>query len=105
MRLCSGRAGRYLSVRGGDPEGGFDSSPPLNVRPALSPSIENRGRDSRRQSTMFRRTQSRPLSSHYLQLSSSPCPPDIAPGRAEEEGLWPLNRSPSAFRQALGSMR
>ena len=49
-------------------------------------------------------TSSATLESH-LQLFLPPCPPDIAPGRAERDGLWPLNRSPSASLLAIGSMR
>src|SRR6476659_2787411 len=38
---------------------------------------------------------------HHLQLFPSPCPPDIAPGRAEREGPG----SPRAVREKAGGAR
>ncbi len=71
-------------VRSGRAEGGC-------VRWASPCEFAERRAERPSTSTTFRRAQSRLLWNHYLEFFLSPCPPDTAPGRAEGEGLWPLN--------------
>jgi hypothetical protein len=85
-----------MSARNPWPSFGF-SSPSARMVFALRP------RELRGSSTTFRKIQGGLRLNYRLQLFLPPCPPDIAPGRAEREDPWPLSRSRSASLLARGS--
>jgi hypothetical protein len=79
--------GACLATREGRPQ---TTAPPINLgtdlRGAEVKCLPRLGRLETRRTT-FRKAQVRLLSNQYLQLFLPPCPPDIASGRAESEGL------------------